>query len=1056
MFKNHLSLCHFTTVIFFFVYNTDAGEISSEKKPYSCNESASFYRCNDGKTHEIAKKTYQLTGESSDAAIEASGKNTVIEGEAIIINGVSNTNSHSETNAWTTAVKSSNGGGVALFDSMLNNVSIGADVNEEGAFEMQNGVIKATRMGISVGGKGSFVSLTKTEIKTSSDAIGLLSHNGAKIYMKGGKINFADGIGVQTGGDGEINLEGVSISGRGKLGTNTDNYREGSAFSMLQGKGSLNFQKGNVNVDNVHGIVVQGNNHNAAHIKYSNIFVRGNGFNGMHFFWEAVLNDKKTIIPGKGTVHLTKTTFMAPESTAIYNREFESSVKLSQHSKISGDSLLKAVERSTVKIEADASTLVGGAHVDESSTAKIDLKNGSKWILSRPKYDKLQNSNAFGSNLGDYSFISSVNLTDSSLVFEELKSKTTDGYQTLLIGKGSGTVYRAQGDARLYLNAYLDKGGALQEQKTDRLLINGDLEGKTTVHVYSVPGSSGALTGEGGNNQGISIIQVYGKAMEDSFQLNGGYVTLEASPYQYHLKSYGPGSALGTADSNQRVLKNTGTFWDFRLESQFVDSTKVFPVLDLVVPPSSDDIPSVLKIHPNITGGEDGSIDSNSQQKPQEPSLSSPVDSPDRDSHLTTTPNVSDVFVLEIPNPLSSLAPVVPAIAESNPVAPPASGSLVPPSVPPTPSVVSPVASVSPVLSSVSPTPFVVTPPASGSSVPASVFEPSSYFEPNVRVVVPQVLTYILVPNTLFYAGLMDISNQSKQLQALRTVSGRLLKNDENPALFLRGYGGHHHYTSNLSAFKYGDYGGELDYNALEAGLLLKKIESAYSTTSFGIMGNYGKLSLQPRKVKQSQESIFDKWTITAYGSMQHDTGLYMDGLFSYGLFNGNVLTLERGKTAALRGKPLSVSLTAGKTFMIGSRYFIFEPQVQFVYQNLQFHKTRDIDNFNIDMRSPDHWGMRIGGYLTKTLTFTKDKDAHVLSFYGKLHFIRSFDDKQFVYFKDAFQLGSFGTSLEAGFGVFSQLSPKIIFHSDLIYQHKFTSDGFSGTHFSGGLSYRF
>ncbi|WP_375612398.1 autotransporter outer membrane beta-barrel domain-containing protein [Bartonella sp. AA9NXGY] len=1176
MFKNHLSLYHFTTVIFFFVYNTDAGEISSEKKPYSCNESASFYRCNDGKTHEITKKTYQLTGESSYAAIEASGKNTVIEGEAIIINGVSNAHGHSETNAWTTAVKSSNGGGVALFDSMLNNVSIGADINDEGAFEMQDGVIKATRMGISVGGKGSFVSLTKTEIKTSSDAIGLLSHNGAKIYMKGGKIDFADGIGVQTGGDGEINLEGVSITGRGKQETNTDNHREGSAFSMLQGKGSLNFQKGNVNVDNVHGIVVQGNNHNAAHIKYSNVFVRGNGFNGMHFFWEAVLNDKKTIIPGKGTVHLTKTTFMAPESTAIYSREFESSVKLLQNSKISGDSLLKAVERSNVKIEADASTLVGGAHVDESSTAKIDLKNGSKWILSRPKYDKLQNSDASGSRLKDYSSISSVNLTDSSLVFEELKSKKTNGYQTLLIGKGFGTVYKAHGDVNLYLNAYLDKGGALQEQKTDRLLINGDLEGKTTVHVYKIPGSSGALTGDGGNNQGISIIQVYGKAMEDSFQLKGGYVTLEASPYQYHLKSYGPGSSLGAADSNQRVLKNSGTFWDFRLESQFVDSTKVFPVLDLVVPPSSDDIPSFSKIHPNITGGEDGSIDSNSQQKSQEPSLSSPVDSPDRDSHLTTTPNVSDVFVLEIPNPLSSLAPVVPAIAESNPVSPPASGSpvpssvsstpsvvspvasgspvpssvsstpsvvspvasgspvpssvsptpsvvspvasgsSVPPSVSPTPSVVSPVASgspvpphvsptpsvvspvasgspvpssvsstpsvvspvasgspvpssvsptpsvVSPVASgssvppSVSPTPFVVTPPASGSSVPASVFEPSSHFEPNVRVVVPQVLTYILVPNTLFYAGLMDISNQSKQLQALRTVPGRLLKNDENPALFLRGYGGHHHYTSNLSAFKYGDYGGELDYNALEAGILLKKIESAYSTTSFGIMGNYGKLSLQPRKVKQSQESIFDKWTITAYGSMQHDTGLYMDGLFSYGLFNGNVLTLERGKTAALRGKPLSVSLIAGKTFMIGSRYFIFEPQVQFVYQNLQFHKTRDIDNFNIDMRSPDHWGMRIGGYLTKTLTFTKDKDAHVLSFYGKLHFIRSFDDKQFVYFKDAFQLGSFGTSLEAGFGVFSQLSPKIIFHSDLIYQHKFTSDGFSGTHFSGGLSYHF
>ncbi|WP_439330026.1 autotransporter outer membrane beta-barrel domain-containing protein [Bartonella gabonensis] len=139
-------------------------------------------------------------------------------------------------------------------------------------------------------------------------------------------------------------------------------------------------------------------------------------------------------------------------------------------------------------------------------------------------------------------------------------------------------------------------------------------------------------------------------------------------------------------------------------------------------------------------------------------------------------------------------------------------------------------------------------------------------------------------------------------------------------------------------------------------------MENAYSTISFGIMGNYGKLSLRTREVKQSQESIFDKWTITAYGSMQHDTGLYMDGFFSYGLFNGNVLTRERGKTAALRGKPLSFSLTAGKTFMIGCRCFIFEPQVHFVYQNLQFHQTRDIDNFNINMRRPDHWGMRIGG----------------------------------------------------------------------------------------------
>nr|WP_254473184.1 hypothetical protein [Bartonella sp. B1098] len=71
-----------------------------------------------------------------DATLEASGENTLVEGKAIIINGVSNASDHSGTGVWTTAVKTSKGGGVALFDFMLNNVSIGADIDEDGAFEM--------------------------------------------------------------------------------------------------------------------------------------------------------------------------------------------------------------------------------------------------------------------------------------------------------------------------------------------------------------------------------------------------------------------------------------------------------------------------------------------------------------------------------------------------------------------------------------------------------------------------------------------------------------------------------------------------------------------------------------------------------------------------------------------------------------------------------------------------------------------------------------------------------------------------------------------------------
>ncbi|WP_208436339.1 hypothetical protein, partial [Bartonella phoceensis] len=84
--------------------------------------------------------------------------------------------------------------------------------------------------------------------------------------------------------------------------------------------------------------------------------------------------------------------------------------------------------------------------------------------------------------------------------------------------------------------------------------------------------------------------------------------------------------------------------------------------------------------------------------------------------------------------------------------------------------------------------------------------------------------------------------------------------------------------TSNLSALEYG-YGGELDYNAIDIGVLLQTIENVYGTTSFGVIGSYERFTLQPLDVKQSQKSAFDKWTATAYGSMQHHTGFYVDSL---------------------------------------------------------------------------------------------------------------------------------------------------------------------------------
>ncbi|MCZ2328995.1 autotransporter outer membrane beta-barrel domain-containing protein, partial [Bartonella sp. F02] len=99
-------------------------------------------------------------------------------------------------------------------------------------------------------------------------------------------------------------------------------------------------------------------------------------------------------------------------------------------------------------------------------------------------------------------------------------------------------------------------------------------------------------------------------------------------------------------------------------------------------------------------------------------------------------------------------------------------------------------------------------------------------------------------------------------------------------------------------------------------------------------------------------------------------------------------------------------------------------------------------------------WIVRVGGRLTKALPVAEQ--TRVVSLYGKLHFVNGLKRRQFVHFKDAFPLGAFGSSLEAGLGVNAKVSSKISLQGDLVYQHKLTDAGFSGTRFSGGIRYQF
>jgi outer membrane autotransporter protein len=130
--------------------------------------------------------------------------------------------------------------------------------------------------------------------------------------------------------------------------------------------------------------------------------------------------------------------------------------------------------------------------------------------------------------------------------------------------------YSAFGTPRtLIVNTYLNAGGPLQAQLTDRLLVFGSTTGTTMVEVKNPNHGPGGSTGQDADD-GISLIQVSGTSNPRAFVLPGGYVTA-GTPTEYHLNAFGPGSPFGSAVQSESVLGGSVPLnWDFRLQEAYV------------------------------------------------------------------------------------------------------------------------------------------------------------------------------------------------------------------------------------------------------------------------------------------------------------------------------------------------------------------------------------------------------------------------------------------------------------------------------------------------------
>ncbi|UNF40130.1 autotransporter outer membrane beta-barrel domain-containing protein [Bartonella krasnovii] len=322
-----------------------------------------------------------------------------------------------------------------------------------------------------------------------------------------------------------------------------------------------------------------------------------------------------------------------------------------------------------------------------------------------------------------------------------------------------------------------------------------------------------------------------------------------------------------------------------------------------------------------------------------------------------------------------------------------------------------------------------------------------------IKALVPQVASYLVMPNAIFSSGLADVSNQNTLLDNMHsTVFG--LEGHKKKGIFLSTYGNKVTLSSSRSPLEYG-YGADVCYAALQAGMTLATLENQNLTVNFGLLGTYGKLAFTPKDMKGSDKSILDKWSFTSYGNLHHDNGLYINALLSYGILNGHITTALIGNTAEINNTDiLNISAAVGQKLATGVEGLSFEPQAQLIYQHIAFGTLSDIDDFQVNIKTPHQWLVRVGGRLTKTIL--PIENDRVLSFYGKLNVIKAFGEKSTIDIGEPFRLDSMGSSLEGGLGINAQLSKNIALHADVNYQHKLQKSGISGVNFSGGMRYRF
>ncbi len=565
-------------------------------------------------TNVALKATNDGNGVAAGAA--ASGSNSVIEllGNTTISNvkiGIDAQN-NSTINMIGGTIKSSEAGvhllknksnnklkDVTILNSKDNALLINAIIARRSNITLENVTVKQainsiianndshiTVSGGSFSAKGAAISALNGSTITLTDNAQITSSDNSGLYAKDSKSTITITGGTVTGNTTLFAEKGGHIKATNVTLTTIDG--NGTAGVVSQDMGSLVELYGNTTIKNAEiGLYAENGSttkmsggaiiakkdafvvNNNGHIDVTNVSATAEN-RGVIF--EKSKNNKTS------EINLTNTKLHIKNGTGINANESIGKANL-RNSEIHADVLLATKDSAKknnfiLTLNADHSILEGKANIAPKRDVHFNLKNSTQWILKTSKQEKDTDGKLLDIAQRARSDISVLNLENSSISFAK---PIEDHYHTLHIGSGktnTKAVYNAKGDAQISFNTLWSDGAPIAKQKTDRLLIHGDVSGTTLVYVtgHLEKNNIATNTSAPSNMDGFSLIQVFGKANQNSFKLANGYITINGSPYKYILKAYGPTSNHSKTSTKKILLEENKNFWDFRLQPVLLDS----------------------------------------------------------------------------------------------------------------------------------------------------------------------------------------------------------------------------------------------------------------------------------------------------------------------------------------------------------------------------------------------------------------------------------------------------------------------------------------------------